>query len=104
MTCDEAPYIVTRYDTTTGEYIQIEKRIGILNRKPCVINEHVDNSGKWLKAVQTAYENTYAFEWQGDSLLLAREVMLFTFIENYKLKFGKEPLLKSIQYIAYSIS
>ena len=44
---------------------------------------------------QTAYQNIYGFEWQGDSLLLAREVLLFTFIENYQFKFGKEPLLKS---------
>jgi hypothetical protein len=30
--------------------------------------------------------------------------MLSTFIENYTVKFDKEPLLKSIQYIAYIIS
>jgi hypothetical protein len=30
--------------------------------------------------------------------------MLVTFIENYKQQFGKEPLLKSIQFIAYIIS
>ncbi len=104
MACGEAPYITSRYDTTTGEFIPIEKRIGLLDRKLRVINENVDNSGEWLEAAQTAYKNTYAFEWQGDSLLLAREAMLITFIENYTLKFGKEPLLKSIQYIAYIIS
>lgn len=104
MTCGEAPYITSRYDTTTGEFIPIEKRIGLLDRKLRVISENVDISGKWLKAAQTAYENTYAFEWQGDSLLLAREAMLYTFIENYERKFGKQPLLKSIQYIAYIIS
>ena len=54
--------------------------------------------------MKSAYKNTYAYEWQGDSLLLARESMLFTFIENYKYKFRKEPLLKSIQEIAYIIS
>lgn len=104
MTCGEAPYITSRYDTTTGKFIPIEKRIGLLDRKLRVISENVDVSGKWLEAAQTAYENTYAFEWQGDSLLLAREAMLYTFIENYKHKFGKQPLLKSIQYIAYIIS
>ncbi len=104
MACGEAPYITSRYDTTTGEFMPIEKRIGILDRKLRVINENVELSGEWLKAAQTAYKNTYAFEWQGDSLLLAREAMLMTFIENYKLKFGKEPLLESIQYIAYIIA
>ncbi len=27
MACGEAPYITSRYDTTTGEFISIEKRI-----------------------------------------------------------------------------
>lgn len=104
VACGEAPYITSRYDSTTGEFIPVEERIGILDRKLRVINENVDTSSEWLKAAQTAYKNTYAFEWQGDSLLLAREAMLATFIENYTLKFDKEPLLKSIQYIAYIIS
>lgn len=104
MACGEAPYITSRYDTTTGKFIPIEKRIGILDRKLRVINENVQSSGEWLKAAQSAYENTYAFEYHGDSLLIAREAMLVTFIENYKLKFGFEPLLKSIKYIAYIIS
>lgn len=104
ITCGEAPYITSRYDITTGNFIEVEDRIGLLDRKLRIINENVHNSGEWLKSAQTAYKNTYAYEWQGDSLLLARESMLFSFIENYKLKFGKEPILKSIQYIAYIIS
>ncbi|MDD4116554.1 MAG: restriction endonuclease subunit M, partial [Massilibacteroides sp.] len=69
-----------------------------------VINENIEASNEWLEAAQTAYKNTYAYEWQGDSLLLAREATLYTFIENYSFKFQKPPLLKSIQYIAYIIS
>jgi hypothetical protein len=104
ITCGEAPYITSRYDITSGKFIAVEDRIGLLDRKLRVINENVHNSGDWLKAAQIAYKNTYAYEWQGDSLLLARESMLFTFIENFKYKFDKEPLLKSIQNIAYIIS
>ena len=104
ISCGEAPYITSRYDTTTGKFIEIESRIGLLDRKLRVINENIDDSSEWLKAIKSAYKNTYAYEWQGDSLLLARESMLFTFIENYKFKFEKEPLLKSIQEIAYIIS
>lgn len=95
IACGEAPYITSRYDNTRGECIPIQKRIGILDRKLRVINENVNSTGEWLNAAQTTYKNTYAFEWQGDSLLLAREAMLATFIENYTSKFGKEPLLKS---------
>lgn len=104
VACGEAPYITSRYDTTTGDFIPVRQRIGILDRKLRVINENVHTSGPWLKAVQDAYKSTYAFEWQGDNLLLAREAMLITFIENYNFKFSKEPLVKSIKFIAYIIS
>jgi len=104
MACGEAPYLVSRYDATTGEPIPIEQRIGLLDRKLRVISENVDTSGDWLEWTQTAYKNIYGFEWQGDNLLLAREALLWTFIEYYQEKFHKAPLLKSINYIAYIIS
>ena len=104
MTCGEAPYLVSRYDTTTGEPIPLEQRIGFLDRKLRVISENVDVSGDWLDWAQTAYKSIYGFEWQGDNLLLAREALLWTFIECYQAKFGKIPLLKSINYIAYIVS
>ncbi|MBR1557676.1 MAG: restriction endonuclease subunit M, partial [Prevotella sp.] len=104
MTCGEAPYLVSRYDATTGEPIPLQERIGLLDRKLRVISENVDASGDWLEWAQVAYKNTYGFEWQGDNLLLAREALLWTFIEYYQAKFGKAPLTKSINYIAYIIS
>ena len=104
ITCGEAPYLVSRYDTTTGEPIPIEQRIGLLDRKLRVVSENTETSGEWLEWAQKAYMNTYGFEWQGDNLLLAREALLWTFIEYYQQKFGKAPLIKSINYIAYIIS
>lgn len=104
ISCGEAPYLVSRYDTTTGEFIKIENRIGILDRKLRVVNENLDSINEWLKAVETAYKNTYGFEWQGDSLLLAREALLITFIENFTHKFETEPSLETIQNIAQIIS
>jgi hypothetical protein len=104
ITCGEAPYLVSRYDTTTGEAISLERRIGLLDRKLRVISENVERSTEWLKWAQTAYMNTYGFEWQGDNLLLAREALLWSFIEYYKAKFGRQPQLKSMKYIAYIIS
>ena len=104
MTCGEAPYLASRYDTTTGDAIPLQERIGLLDRKLRVVSENVDESGEWLEWAQKAFMNIYAFEWQGDNLLLAREALLYTFIEYYQQKFGKDPLLKSIKYIAYIIS
>lgn len=104
ISCGEAPYLVSRYDTTTGEFIKIKDRIGLLDRKLRVINENLDSETEWLKAAETAYKSTYGFEWQGDSLLLAREALLITFIENFTHKFETEPPLDYIQNIAEIIS
>lgn len=106
ITCGEAPYLVSRYDSTTGQLIPVEHRIGLLDRKLRVVNENVDPHEEWLKWVQIAYQNVYGYEWQGDNLLLAREALLQTFFENHALKFGVDyPLqMKSVRYIAYIIS
>ena len=104
ITCGEAPYLVSRYDTTTGEPIPLQQRIGMLDRKLRVVSENTTTSGEWLEMTQEAYKNIYGFEWQGDNLLLAREALLTSFIEYYQAKFGKAPLQKSILYIAYIIS
>ncbi len=104
ITCGEAPYLVSRYDTVTGEPIPVERRIGLLDRKLRVVGENTETSGDWLKAAQAAYMSIYGFEWQGDNLVLARETLLYTFLDYYRAKFGKDPQLKSLQYIAYIIS
>lgn len=104
IACGEAPYIASRYDATTGKFIPVSERIGILDRKLRIISENVDSPKEWVNAAQIAYQSTYAYEWQGDSLLLAREAILYTFIENYILKFEKKPTLESIKSIADIIS
>jgi hypothetical protein len=104
MTCGEAPYLVSRYDATTGEPIPLQERIGLLDRKLRIVSENTETTGDWLDWAQIAYKSIYGFEWQGDNLLLAREDLLWTFIEYYQDKFCKSPLLKSINYIAYIIS
>ena len=37
ISCGEAPYLVSRYDTVTGKTIKIEDRIGLLDRKLRVV-------------------------------------------------------------------
>lgn len=104
ITCGEAPYLASRYDATTGEFIPVGNRIGLLDRKLRVVSENAVTSGEWLEAAQDAYKSIYAYEWQGDSLLLARESLLVSFIEHYRSRFGKDPLLRSVRYIAYIVS
>lgn len=91
ITCGEAPYLISRYDTVTGEPIPLEKRIGMLDRKLQVVSENESEPQKWLKRAQKAIKAIYGFEWQGDSLLLAREAALLTVLDYFFEKFPDEP-------------
>lgn len=104
ISCGEAPYIVSRYDSVSGEEIPIEDRIGFLDRKLRVINENTLDEDEWFYWVKRAYESTYGYEYQGDNLLIARENLLYTFIENMEYKFGYRPHEKQLQAIARIIS
>lgn len=88
ITCGEAPYLVSRYDTTTGQPIPISHRIGLLDRKMRVVNEHVETEEEWYTMAEKAFKHTYGYEWQGDNLLLAREALLYTYIEYFIDKFN----------------
>lgn len=81
ITCGEAPYLVSRYDAATGEHIPLKQRIGLLDRKLRVVFENTNNETDWLKWSERAFEATYGFEYQGDSLLLARENLLATYAD-----------------------
>ena len=81
ITCGEAPYLVSRYDASTGELIPFTHRIGILDRKLRVVNENAENEVEWLKFALRALESVYGFEYQGDNLLIARVNVLMTFMD-----------------------
>ena len=106
MTCGEAPYLVSRYDTVTGKKIKIEDRIGLLDRKLRVIGENivVEDKKNWIKWVTKAFKTTYGFEYQGDNLIIARKNLLYTLIEYYEERFGENPENSLIKKIANIIS
>ena len=104
ITCGEAPYLVSRYDTTTGEAIPPSERIGLLDRKIHVINRHVGSPDEWLRWVRLAYQHTYGYEWQGDNLLLARMNLLVSFAEYYSDRFGQQPPESAVAEVAEIIS
>lgn len=104
ITCGEAPYLVSRYDTVSGQYIPVKDRIGLLDRKLRVVNENTNTLDEWYRWTIRAFQSVYGFEYQGDSLLLARENMLYTFIDNMKYKFNLIPNIKQLQTIATIIS
>lgn len=104
ITCGEAPYLVSRYDVATGESIPLEKRIGLLDRKLRLINDKIETKEEWMEWAKIAYQNTYGYEWQGDNLLLAREALLYSFMDYYQAKFGEQPTEANIIKIADIIS
>lgn len=104
ITCGEAPYLCSRYDTVSGKIIPINERIGLLDRKLRIVSENTNESGEWLEWAKTALKNIYGYELQGDSLLIARETAFLTFIEYYRQKFGCEVPQQSIDGIAYIVS
>lgn len=94
ITCGEGPYLMSPYDTTTGEKIPVRDsegryaRIGLLDRKFRVIAENVEKDD-WVYVAKQALSATYGYEWQGDNLLLARLNMINTFIDYYEDFFGE---------------
>ena len=104
ISCGEAPFLVSRYDTTTGEWIEVNSRIGALDRKLRVINENCDSEQDWYNWALIAFKSTFGYEWQGDSLLIARENLLFTFIDYYIAKFGMFPIKEYLIEIAKILS
>ena len=104
ITCGEGPYLVSRYDTVTGEMIPLSQRIGILDRKLRVINENVKAHRTWNQWVYRAFESTYGYEYQGDNLLMARINLLETFCEYSRARWESEPSQESIKRIARIIS
>ena len=91
ITCGEAPYIVSRYDAATGKLLGIKQRIGILDRKLRVVNENTDSETEWFKWVLRAYQSVYGYEFQGDSLLIARINLLITFVDYMQDRWNRMP-------------
>ena len=104
ISCGEAPYLVSRYDTATGNIIALHDRIGLLDRKLRIVNENMDDEAEWFKWTKRAFQSIYAYEFQGDNLLLARENLLYTFIDNIHFKLHREPTIYELETIATIIS
>ena len=104
ITCGEAPYLVSRYDTSTGEIIDIQNRIGILDRKIRIVNENTDNEDDWFKWTIRAFQSVYGYEYQGDNLLIARINVLMTFIDYLAFKYNRQPTTPELNKIANIIS
>ena len=112
-TCGEGPYLVSRYDTTTGRLIPIGERIGMLDRKFRIINENTPseptkaNKRQWIRKAYQALQSVYGFDSQGDNVFLTRESVFLSFCEYYTERWHRQPhrdaVLKAAEIISWNI-
>jgi eco57I restriction endonuclease len=88
ITCGEAPFVCSRYDTVTGTPLPIGERIGFLDRKLRVVGEKTKSRREWVHWGLAALKASYGFEYQGDNLLLARINVFETFCEHLRERWG----------------
>ena len=106
ITCGEAPFIVSRYDPVSDkqELLPLAERVGFLDKKLTVVSKYYTTQDEWLKWAKIAFQSSYGYEWQGDSLLIARENLLYTFIDYYQAKFKEMPSIELQKEIAEIIA
>ena len=69
-----------------------------------VVGENTNNEGDWFKWSERAFQSIYGFEFQGDSLLIARENLLVSYCDYMEDKLNREPTEKELINIAKIIS
>ena len=88
ITCGEAPFLVSRYDASTGAVVPLTERAGMLDRKLRAVDENAADEAEWLQWAAKAYQSVYGFEFQGDSLLIARVNLMMTFVASLSRRWG----------------
>ena len=80
------------------------ERVGFLDKKLSVVSKYCTTQDEWIKWAKIAFQSSYGYEWQGDSLLIARENLLYTFIDYYQDKFKEMPSTELQKEIAEIIA
>ena len=106
IACGEAPFITSRYDTATGNPIPLEKRVGILDRKLQQTEKAAEGDEDWIEKAEAALKSVYGYEFQGDSLFIARVNVLDAFLENFEARFhrlcDRDLLLKEANIVSWN--
>lgn len=88
ITCGEGAYITTRYEMDSGAPIPEPERVGILDRKLRLLREHLSEIGE-RPSTADVVRTVYGYEYQADSLLIARINALLTIAEHIQLLTGR---------------
>ena len=104
ITCGEAPFVCSRYDTVTGDELPVGERVGFLDRKLRVVTEKTKTRKEWVRRALAALRATYGFEYQGDNLLIARINVFETFAEHLRDRWGSDPEQDELEQAAWIVS
>lgn len=104
ITCGEAPFVCSRYDTVTGDELPVGERVGFLDRKLRIVTEKTKTRKEWVRRALDALRATYGFEYQGDNLLIARINVLETFAEHLRDRWGSDPEQDELEQAAWIAS
>lgn len=107
ITSGEAPFLASRYNVETGEIIPVPERIGLLDRKLRMVSENAQTEEEWLHWAFRAFHATYAYEFQGDNLLISRVNLLLTFEEHLWERWRRKPMpqeyLRLVNVVAWNV-
>ena len=104
ITCGEAPFVCSRYDTVTGEPLPVHERIGFLDRKLRVVTENTKTRATWTKWALTALRSCYGYEYQGDNLLIARINVFETYMEHLRARWSAPATADDLEQAALVVS
>lgn len=104
ITCGEGPFLVQRYDVSTGNMIPVPEREGILDRKLQAVSRYAETEEEWKTWAKRAFQAVYGYEFQGDNLLISRVNFMMTYRDFYKTRWQKEPELSEWEKIGNIIT
>ena len=78
--CGEGAFLLTRRDQNTGATIDVQNRVGVLDRK--LLGIDTDDENAWKEVALQCLESVYGYEYSGDSLTLARVNVYLTMTEH----------------------
>lgn len=104
VTCGEAPFVCSRYDTVTGAELPVAERVGFLDRKLRVVAEKTKTRKEWARHALDALRASYGYEYQGDNLLIARINVFETFADHLRAGWGSGPDADEANQAAWVVS
>ena len=99
ITCGEGPFLVQRYDVSTGNMIPVPERKGILDRKLQAVSRYAETEEEWKTWAKRAFQAVYGYEFQGDNLLISRVNFMMTYRDFYRNRWQKAPELSEWEKI-----